>query len=77
MNKKFGYSLALLFAAALMASCNDSNNQSKEQNMDTNYLDTRRNTTDTMQTLPDTARMKVDTFQQQSQGQQQAPQQQQ
>ena len=62
MKKKLGYSLAIVLAAAL-ASCNDSgNNMSKEdEHIQQDSLDTRRNTTESTNTLPDTATMKVDT----------------
>lgn len=65
MNNKLRNMLAVVVAAALVAGCNDGNNASTEEDMDTNLTDTRRNTTDTIQTLPDTATMKIDTFQQQ------------
>lgn len=63
MNKKLRSLGAVLVAAVLVVGCNDGNDASTEEDMDTNLTDTRRNTTDTMQTLPDTATMKIDTFQ--------------
>lgn len=62
MKQKPGYSLAALLTAVVMASCNDGYNRSKEESQDpVNLTDTRRNTTDTLNTIPDTAAMKADT----------------
>ena len=57
------YSLAALLALVVMASCNDGNDRSKEgEQLPTDSFDTRRNTTESVNTIPDTATMKVDTM---------------
>lgn len=57
------YSLGALLALVVMASCNDGNDRSKEgEQLSTDSFDTRRNTSESVNTIPDTATMKVDTM---------------
>lgn len=63
MKQILRYSWAALLVAAVITSCNDGNDTSKEDSqLPVDSLDTRRNTTGTENTIPDTATMKVDTM---------------
>ena len=62
MKQILNYSAAVLLAVVAATSCNDGNNMSKEDSqIQQDSLDTRRNTTESVNTIPDTATMKVDT----------------
>lgn len=59
----YRFSLAALLTLVVLASCNDGNDMSKEEEqLPADSFDSRRNTTDSMNTIPDTATMKVDTM---------------
>lgn len=63
MKMTYRFSLAALLALVVLASCNDGNDMSKEEEqLPADSFDSRRNTTDSMNTIPDTATMKVDTM---------------